>query len=62
MLNPLYSDPSPTWAERAARCNMTANSFDTVEDAILADLIDEGSASQEEIAYYRAKYGNGPGA
>lgn len=60
-LNPIYSDPSPKWVERAKTCAMTANSFDTVEDADLADAIDEGTATPEELAYYRAKYGEGPG-
>ncbi len=50
-LAPIYADPAPTWATRARDCAMTANSWDTVEDAELA----------EELAYYRAKYGEGPG-
>ncbi len=57
----IYSDPAPTWATRAKDCAMTANSWDTVEDAELADRIDEGEATEAELAYYRAKYGDGPG-
>lgn len=57
----IYNDNDPKWAERAKTCPMTANSFDTLEDVVLSEAIDEGTASEEERAYMAAKYGSGPG-